>query len=90
MLASMKKIGCSFIQAAGFLIALQGSFCMVGAWAAGIQITPPIVEVIVAKGQTTNGTIEVQNESDQATELDVYMQDWEYLDGGSGDKLFSP
>ncbi len=61
----------------------------VSAWAFGAQITPPIVEVAVARGQTTNGTIEVQNESNEPAELEVYLQDWEYTEGGSGDKLFS-
>ena len=73
-----------------FFVLFSANACApISAWAFGAQITPPIVEVAVARGQTTNGTIEVQNESEEPTELEVYLQDWEYTEGGSGDKLFS-
>ncbi len=75
--------------AAFFILFSVNALAPISAWAFGTQITPPIVEVAVARGQTTNGTIEVQNESDEPTELEVYLQDWEYTEGGSGDKLFS-
>ena len=41
-------------------------------------------------GQTISGNIEVSNRGSEPVQLDVYLQDWEYVDGGSGDKNFTP
>ena len=70
-------------------LAVQVSVAAPPVWAFGVQIAPPIVEAVVARGRTTNSTIDVENQSDQPTTLEVYLQDWEYVEGGSGDKLFS-
>ncbi|MBI4342029.1 MAG: hypothetical protein HY599_01535 [Candidatus Omnitrophica bacterium] len=53
------------------------------------RINKPIIQETVAPSQTANGTIEVENEGAQPVQFTVYLQDWEYVDGGSGDKLFS-
>lgn len=58
-------------------------------WPFGVEIAPPVIELSVAPGKTTNGAIEVKNESEEPLDLEVYLQDWEYLEGGSGEKLFS-
>ncbi len=49
----------------------------------------PLLEETVPRGGTAHGTIELENQEEQPTSLEVYLQDWEYLEGGSGDKLFS-
>lgn len=53
------------------------------------RLTQPVVEVTVAPGGVTNGTIEVENLGEKPLTLQVYLQDWEYVEGGSGDKFFS-
>jgi hypothetical protein len=53
------------------------------------RINRPVVEETVAPGQTVSGTIEVENQGEEPLRLDLYLQDWEYLEGGSGEKLFS-
>lgn len=53
------------------------------------RINRPVVEEILAPGQVARGTIEVDNQAKEPLQLDVYVQDWEYIEGGSGDKLFS-
>ena len=53
------------------------------------RISRPIVHEVVALGQTARGTIEIENQEDAPLSLEVYLQDWEYIEGGSGDKVFS-
>lgn len=60
------------------------------AWAFNARIDRPTVETTLAPGQASHGTIQVENQGSSPVTLDVYLQDWEYLEGGSGDKLFSP
>lgn len=89
MLKRMPRTFAHLIQALAIAsIGLTAARCP-AAWAFGAQITPPIVEKTIGRGQTASGTIEVQNESDDPVELEVYLQDWEYTEGGTGDKLFS-
>ncbi len=59
------------------------------AWAFNARIDRPSVEETLAPGQATHGTVQVENQGDTPLALDVYLQDWEYLEGGTGDKLFS-
>lgn len=53
------------------------------------RINRPVVEETLAPGHVARGTIEVDNQAQEPLQLDVYLQDWEYTEGGSGDKLFS-
>ena len=53
------------------------------------RINKPVVEESLVPGQAASGTIEVENQGEGPLIVDVYLQDWEYLEGGSGDKLFS-
>ena len=73
--------------------------CLVAGWLlAGVpadagafqtQINRPVVQETVARGQAVTGTIEVENQGDEPVQLEIYLQDWEYLEGGSGEKRFS-
>ena len=74
-----------FLIVSGCLIA----GCPPSAWAFKARINRPIVHEVIKPGQTTSGTIEVNNDGEEPLVLDIYLQDWEYVDGGSGDKLFS-
>ena len=49
----------------------------------------PVVQETLAPGQAVTGTIEIENQGSEPVRLEVYLQDWEYLEGGTGDKLFS-
>ena len=75
---------------------LPGLLTLIGvaaAWqdarAFNARIDRPAVEETLAPGQAVDGTITVENQGDEPLPVDVYLQDWEYLDGGNGDKLFS-
>lgn len=59
------------------------------AWAFTSRISRPVVEETIARGQTVTGNIEIENQGGEPLPIEVYLQDWEYLEGGSGDKLFS-
>lgn len=50
----------------------------------------PVVQETLAPGEAATGTIELENQANEPVRLEVYLQDWEYVEGGSGDKLFSP
>lgn len=49
----------------------------------------PLVEETIPRGGVAHGTIELENQEETPAVLEIYLQDWEYLEGGSGDKLFS-
>ncbi len=53
------------------------------------RMNKPQVQEAIAPGQARTGSMEVENLSDEPVLLEVYLQDWEYVEGGSGDKLFS-
>ncbi|MBI2104264.1 MAG: hypothetical protein HYT90_01610 [Candidatus Omnitrophica bacterium] len=53
------------------------------------RINRPVVQETVARGQAVTGAIEVENQGDEPVQLEVYLQDWEYLEGGNGEKQFS-
>ena len=54
------------------------------------QIDKPRIQETVAPGQTITGVVTVTNQDSQPVNLEVYLEDWEYVDGGSGDKNFTP
>ena len=58
-------------------------------WAFNARINRPVVHETIAAGQTAHGTVEIENQGDDPVKLEVYLQDWEYIEGGSGNKLFS-
>lgn len=59
------------------------------AWAFNARISRPIVHETLAPGETAHGTIEIENQEESPLSFEIYLQDWEYIDGGSGEKLFS-
>ena len=59
------------------------------AWAFNARMDRPLIEEIIPLSGVAHGTIELENQEEQPAVLEIYLQDWEYLEGGSGDKLFS-
>jgi hypothetical protein len=53
------------------------------------QINRPVVQESVTPGQTVSGKVEVENHGREPLKLQVYLEDWEYVEGGSGDKTFT-
>ena len=54
------------------------------------RISRPVVQETLAAGGVATGRIEIENQGESPLSLAVYLEDWEYLEGGSGDKRFSP
>ena len=71
------------------LLQLLNLLCSHHAEAFQARISQPVVQHALAPGQAVSGTIELDNQSEEPVQLAVYLQDWEYLEGGSGEKLFS-
>lgn len=73
------------------MLVVAGLLCWAPpAWAFQAQIDKPRIQETVAPGQTISGTVTVTNQGAEAVNLEVYLEDWEYVDGGSGDKNFTP
>ena len=72
------------LAAAGLLSLAAGP-----AWAFQAQIDKPRIQETIAPGQTISGSVTVTNQGREPVNLEVYLQDWEYAQGGSGDKEFT-
>ena len=53
-----------------------------------INISPPSLRISAPPGETKTGTITVENKSDAAVDMRVYMEDWIYAEDGG--KKFIP
>ncbi len=58
------------------------------AFAATIVINTPRVELELTPGESVTGEITVENPTDQVTAIRVYLEDFAYLPGPSGEKNF--
>ena len=58
--------------------------------AAIIRINAPKIELELEPGETYSGETEVENPTDQELKLRVYLEDWAYKPGGTGEKDFGP
>ena len=81
----MKKIPLIFIFSAIFLTGYSPF-----APASTIRISNPKVELELAPGETYSGEITTENPDEEEVKLKVYLEDWVYVAGGSGEKKFSP
>lgn len=59
------------------------------AYAFQARINRPQIQEVRAPGEAASGTIELENISETPVVIEVYLQDWEYEEGGNGDKLFT-
>ena len=69
------------------------SFFVLGvsaAQAATIRINSPKIELELAPGQTYSGEIIAENPTNEALKTKIYLEDWIYKTGGTGEKIFSP
>lgn len=85
MQSILKRGGISFL----ILIALI-SLSSSNLWAyKAIQLDQPKIRLIIPPGQSRPGRIEVENPSNEAREIKIYVEDWVYTDD-TGVKRFMP
>ncbi len=73
-----------------FLIFFSVFVSFFEAYAATIRINTPKVLLELEPGQTYAGEIVAENPTDEATKCRIYLEDWVYAPGGTGEKRFSP
>lgn len=78
------------MRIACYCLGMIGCLAWPGAAAAfEARINRPIVQESLAQGEVASGSIQVENLASTPLEVSVYLEDWEYLEGGTGDKKFS-
>lgn len=65
-------------------------FSLEKADAATIRISAPKIQLELAPGETYNGEILAENPTEEATKVKIYVEDWVYSPGGTGEKKFTP
>ena len=60
------------------------------AQAATLRISTPKIELELAPGETYSGEIIAENPTDEDFKMKVYLEDWAYAPGGTGEKKFTP
>ncbi|OIO38063.1 MAG: hypothetical protein AUJ71_03920 [Candidatus Omnitrophica bacterium CG1_02_49_16] len=66
-------------------------FCLVlDSEAATIRISSPKVQLKAAPGETYAGEITAENPTEEEVKVRIYLEDWVYAAGGTGQKNFSP
>ena len=78
------------LMVTGFVALLVLFSFTVDSQAATIRISAPKVEVEVAPGETYTGEITAENPTEESIKVRVYLEDWVYAPGGTGEKIFSP
>lgn len=71
-----------------FILTLIFSFSNVQA--ATIRISSPRVELELAPGETYSGEIIAENPTEEDMKTKIYLEDWVYTSGGTGEKKFTP
>ena len=59
-------------------------------YAATMRISAPKIELELAPGETYSGEIVAENPEDEAINCRIYLEDWEYITNGTGEKKFAP
>lgn len=62
----------------------------VQAEAATIRISTPKIELELAPGETYSGELIAENPADEEVKAKIYLEDWVYTAGGTGEKKFTP
>ena len=74
-----------------FLVLFALSFFVVSSSdAATIRINSPKIELTMEPGESYSGEIVVENPTEENLNLKIYLEDWAYLPGGTGEKSFAP
>ena len=58
--------------------------------AATIRISAPKIQLELAAGETYSGDIVAENPTEEENKVRIYMEDWVYAPGGTGEKKFAP
>ncbi len=58
--------------------------------AATIRISAPKIELELAPGESHSGEIIAENPTDEEARTKIYLEDWIYAPGGTGEKKFTP
>ena len=69
---------------------LLGVFATGTAFASTIRISNPKIELELAPGETYSGEIAVENPDSDEVKTKIYLEDWNYAPGGTGEKKFFP
>lgn len=72
------------------LAGLLGLTVVTAAHAATIRISAPKIILELAPGETYSGEIVAENPTEEESKVKVYLEDWAYTPGGTGEKKFSP
>lgn len=72
------------------LFVLFGMLFTPAVYAKTLRISAPKVELELAPGETYSGEISVENPDPDETIIHMYVEDWVYSPGGTGEKKFSP
>ena len=60
------------------------------AFAATIRINAPKIQLELSPGETAAGEIAAENPTEESAKVKIYLEDWAYAPGGTGEKRFSP
>lgn len=82
----MRKILISFSL---FFIAFMGVFTL-DSEGATIRINAPKNLLELSPGETYSGEIVCENPTDEEARVKIYLEDWAYTPGGTGEKKFTP
>lgn len=58
--------------------------------AATIRVSAPKVQLQLAPGETYSGEITAENPTEEDIKVKMYLEDWVYAPGGTGEKNFTP
>ena len=72
------------------LFLLISSLFSVISQAATIRISSPRVELELAPGESYSGEIVAENPTEEEMKAKIYLEDWIYSPGGTGEKKFTP
>ena len=74
-----------------FFLFLSSIFLFyVNAEAATIRLSSPKVELELAPGESYSGEIMAENPTKEEVKTRIYLEDWVYSPGGTGEKKFTP
>jgi len=60
------------------------------AMASTMRISNPKIELELSPGETYSGEITLENPADEEVKARLYLEDWMYAGGGTGEKKFTP
>ncbi len=82
----MKKLKQAFV----ILVCCAAVLGSLPAEAATIRISTPKIELELAPGETYSGEVVAENPTDEEAKVKLYLEDWVYKPGGTGEKTFGP